>query len=441
MGANSQIRNRSSFLETVSPTVVGGLWVCLCGLVDWKTGRELGLSAFYLPGIILAAYGSGRMASLGIAMLATLVWLAVETAGHPYYSSGIVPYWNALIRLGIFAVTALLMSEIRIRKQTEAALKQQKDILSSVLDSMRDAVVVMDPDRRVILSNPAATPLLGSAGPENTGPLGPAFARQDEGTTELSYLPDTAAERVYLSVTTQPLPGPNERPAGVVHVFHDQTGRRTLDRRISEASEREQRRIGRDLHDGVCQHLAGISFAASTLQRELEEMDLPSQASEAAEVADLIREGIQITREISRGLHPAGIDDGLDVALSSLASVTTKRSGIRCDFAESGDIPQLDPETAGHLFRIAQECVGNSIRHGGPSHIRIHLECRPGRLVLGMSDDGSGLPSPLPADRGIGLQIMRHRADLIGAGFETSSGEGKGVSITISLPLPGPAPA
>lgn len=437
---------------------MGCAWVLGCGLVDWLTGPEIATSAFYLPGIIIVAWLSGRMSSLCIAGLAGLTWLAAELVTNTHYVHPLIPYWNALTRLTIFVVTALLTSEVRIRKQAESALHDQKEILSSILDSMDDGVVVVSGEGRIITCNPAAQRLVGGAEegvdagewvtrieksqqghPTNAHgkihPLRLAVTEKIAGYEEISIQRSKENERTPLSLTVLPLLGRDSKQGGVVLVFHDLTIQRKLEKQISEASEREQRRIGQDLHDGICQHFVGVAFAAGTLQSELEAMQLPAQADGAAEIALLVRDGIQQTKNLARGLYPMGIEEGLKVALESLATISRERSGIRCLFSHSGHEFPLDTAAAGHLYRVAQEAVSNAIHHGKPGLIRIHLARQEDLLILTVTDDGKGLAPAEGTKRGIGMQIMRYRAQMIGATLEITSREGEGTEVESTLPL------
>lgn len=452
-----------SFHWFIPAPAVGGIWVLGSGLVDWLTGSELAVSAFYLPGIILTAWISGRKASLWIALLAASIWLTAELAGPIHYSRPFIPYWNAVIRLSIFVVTALLTSEVRMRRQTETALQHQKDIFSSILDSMRDSVVVADHDGRIIVYNPTAQHLFGpvelgrnandwatqieenlldpSPGiHERKHPLRQALAGQFAGPGEISLRKEHSAARTQLGLTALPLVGHDANQAGMILVFNDLTARRNLENQISQASEREQRRIGQDLHDGVCQHLVGVAFAAATLQSELEHMNLPAQAAGAAEIADFVREGIRQTKDLARGLYPTGIEEGLEIALKSLASITRDRLGIPCHYSQTGGDFVLAMTTAGHLYRIAQEAVNNAVRHAKCQNIRIQLTRKADELVLEVMDDGIGLGSSHHPDRGIGLQIMQYRANLVGAKLEISSLQGEGTRICSRVSLPATPP-
>ena len=128
-----------------------------------------------------------------------------------------------------------------------------------------------------------------------------------------------------------------------------------LEREIIDISEREQQRIGRDLHDGVCQYLAAIGFSAAILSRDLER-ESSIRAQKAGEIANLLQDALKQTRDLARGLSPVDRDEcGLESALNELASSTSRLSGIPCSFICVGQVEIRDNARAVHLFRIAQE--------------------------------------------------------------------------------------
>jgi len=194
----------------------------------------------------------------------------------------------------------------------------------------------------------------------------------------------------------------------------DITERKQLEKEILEISDREQRRIGQDLHDGLCQHLAGIELMSQVLAQKLAPIS-KSHAKQVGEIASHVRDAISHTRSLARGLSPVTIEsEGLMSALHELATNTEKMFQIecRCDFARPVDIH--DHSVATHLFRIAQEAVSNAIKHGRAKRIVIALHQASGRITLSISDNGSGLSKSPTSHKGMGLRIMQSRAGMIG---------------------------
>lgn len=190
--------------------------------------------------------------------------------------------------------------------------------------------------------------------------------------------------------------------------------RQRLEREILEISEREQSRLGQDLHDGLGQELSGIAMLGDLLAKQLHVQSHPS-ATSAAQIADYIRSAIDSTRRLAKGHYPIALNRyGLLVALKDLAAQTSHRTGIRCEIQQSGADPQLDKTAEIHLYRIIQECIGNAIKHAKASCITIESQAGDGAHTFAVTDDGVGFdPSTEPS--GMGLHLMDYRARVIGA--------------------------
>jgi signal transduction histidine kinase len=216
-------------------------------------------------------------------------------------------------------------------------------------------------------------------------------------------------------------------------LIEEMAERERLERELLEISEREQRRIGQDLHDGLCQHLTGATLAGQVLEEKLAALNL-SEAADANKVVELVEEGINLSRRLAKGLYPVEMEaDGLMLALEEYAATSSELFKVSCRF--ECDLPVLihDPAIAGHLYRIAQEAVGNAIKHGKARNILIRLDASEESTVLSIKDDGVGLPDPLPKKRGMGLRIMAHRSAMIGGKFNVRRAETGGALVTCEL--------
>jgi PAS domain S-box-containing protein len=224
--------------------------------------------------------------------------------------------------------------------------------------------------------------------------------------------------------------------------IRDITERKHMERQILEISDREQRRIGHDLHDGICQHLAGIELMAQVLEQNLAAARHKA-AAQAGEIARHVRDTIQQTRSLAHGLAPVlQEDEGLASALRELAESTSRIFRLNCEFHCAAPVPLRDHAAAVHLFRIAQEAVSNAIKHGKAPRVEIHLRAVGTRVVLIVKDHGSGLPRALPRRGGMGLRIMQYRAGAIGASLAVQRDPDGGTSVVCSLqPSPHSAPA
>jgi signal transduction histidine kinase len=206
-----------------------------------------------------------------------------------------------------------------------------------------------------------------------------------------------------------------------------------LEQEIISISEREQQRIGRDLHDGVCQFLAAISFTASMVNRELER-ESHVLAKTAAEIANLLQDAARRTRDLARGLSPVDRDEGgLESALEELAESTSRLAGISCSFVCPAPVHVRDNTQAIHLFRIAQEALGNAIKHGRAKTVVIALEAGAGACSLRISDDGIGFDADGSEKQGMGLSIMRYRARMIGGTLEIQPNAPTGTVVACTI--------
>ena len=150
----------------------------------------------------------------------------------------------------------------------------------------------------------------------------------------------------------------------VVALAHDVSDRRLMQKEILEVSQRERTRIGQDLHDGLGQHLTGITFLTRALQNKLEARQVP-EAQEAGEIGRLVMQALSQTRNLARGLFPVEIaGDGLVPAFKELAGTVEKLFQITCRVECDADWSVASESVATHVFRLAQEAISNSVKHG-----------------------------------------------------------------------------
>jgi signal transduction histidine kinase len=209
--------------------------------------------------------------------------------------------------------------------------------------------------------------------------------------------------------------------------------RARLERELLQISEREQRRIGHDLHDSLCQHLTGTALAGQVLGEKLAEKKLPEEAA-ANQVVKLVEEAIDLTRTLARGLHPVELEgEGFLDSFRELAGNISERFKIRCKFECPSAARIRAPEGAIHLYRIAQEAINNAIKHGKAKEIVIRLEKKENLLALSIRDDGTGLAEEARSGPGMGLRIMAYRASVIGASFHIERVSAGGTRVVCTL--------
>lgn len=228
-----------------------------------------------------------------------------------------------------------------------------------------------------------------------------------------------------------PLPGQQL----IYAAARDITERRRLEKQVLEISDREQARIGQDLHDDLCQQLISIAFAVNLLEKDLREKSI-AEAARAGEIARLLDDATTHARTLARGLYPVKLEaEGLTAGLQELAANIAGRFQIECRLDCPNPVIVSDLAVATHLYRIAQEAVANAVRHARASRIIIRLETTDSHLALSVIDDGIGLPVATGERRGMGLQTMRYRTNIIGARLEIKCGNAGGTEVCCTVPL------
>jgi signal transduction histidine kinase len=210
--------------------------------------------------------------------------------------------------------------------------------------------------------------------------------------------------------------------------------RERLEYEILDLSERERQSFGQELHDAVCQELAGTAIAGQMLTKKLQAKGI-EEASEAGEVTDMIFRSLNKARNVARGFFTAGFDAlGLTDALRETVAHAEEQSGIRCEFTWQENLSISDEEVVMHFFRIAQEAIQNALKHSGATRLRVSLENVNGAVQLIVEDNGKGISGSDNSRKGLGLRIMAYRAGLIGGNLKLEKGPEGGARIVCLVP-------
>ena len=338
--------------------------------------------------------------------------------------------------------------DITERKCAELALRRNEHELSDFFDNAPVGLHWLGPDGIVLRANSATLYLLGYRHEEYVGHSIAEF-HVDHGVAEdiLVRLLKNETLRNYEARL-------RARDGSIRHVLinsnvrwedgrfvhsrcfiQDITTRRNLEKELLNISDREQGRIGQDLHDDLCQQLAGIGLLSQVLGQNLERMNAKGESERASQISKHLDDAIAHTRMLARGLAPVSLQAyGLPVALEELALNTQGMFHITCVFVGDQSISINDTANATHLYRIAQEAISNAIRHGKATEVTVTLVPDGGCARLTVSDNGCGFTCKRDQSKGMGLRIMNYRASMIGGSLDVSRGDDKGTVVTCIFP-------
>ncbi|HEY0789893.1 MAG TPA: CheR family methyltransferase [Chthoniobacterales bacterium] len=386
--------------------------------------------------------------------------MEVQALDGRWYSLSVRPYRTSENKIE-GAVLALV--DIDDLKRGLEELKRSRDFSQAVLTTVRQPLLVLDAEFRVRLANAAFYDLF-AASPEGT--VGQFFYTLPGGQWNLSRLrrllgevlssgsriqnlvveyegADSIARRLILN--GRRIDADNDRPAMVLLTIEDSTDRRQTEQEVLAVSERERRRMAQELHDGLGQQLTAIAFVSQSILHCLQQGDGRGAGESAEQLLVQVNEATALTRDMAKGLHPIQLEaKHFHTAMRALANNVSNLFKIVCTF--HGDEPSPPPadtaEGATELYRITQEAINNSLKHGKATRIaityRLDPESNQTRLVV--SDNGTGFQKgavlPSSSVSGMGLQIMRYRAASIGGRFRVERGSPDGVILIVTFGEP-----
>ena len=330
--------------------------------------------------------------------------------------------------------------------------------LAAILENSDDAIISSTLDGVIINWNTAAERIYGYTAPEAIGRS--AFmlippGREDEMAEILERIRrgewtknlETTRSRkdgtlINVLLTVSPVSHLIGKDAGALVIARDITLRKRLEHKLLEIGADEQRRLGHDLHDGLGQFLLGIALKTKMLEEALNR-EKSAEAWRAREVVNLVNTAIAQTRNLAHGLDPIHVEaNGLVAALRKLATQTRELFQVECSFDCQRELLDVNTQTGIALYRIAQEAINNAVRHGQARQINVELVVDEAQLCLRIIDDGNGFTPDAKSGSGMGLHIMKFRANSIGGCLtvESHPERSRGARIECSVPaklLPG----
>ena len=342
--------------------------------------------------------------------------------------------------------TAALVASQEALAESEEQFRQMADIIQEVfwlVDAKTGRALYVSPAFEAIWGrppqpeNPGVFTWIDSLHPEDRERARRVFksglkAGQFEPLEVRVLRPDGSAR--WLEVRGWMIPPKPGEPRRVAGVMRDITDRRRLEAEILKTAEAERLRIGRDIHDSLGQSLTGIGYLAEALREDLARRSL-REAADVRKLAELIEEAARKSHALAGGLLLVDLKrGGLGAALQELALRTQELFGTRCRYAGPAEAELVDEEAAVQLYRIAQEAAANAAKHGQAKGIVLRLSATREGLLLTVRDTGKGLPPQKRRAGGLGLDIMRYRAGVVGAAFWIESQAGKGTTVNCLLP-------
>lgn len=336
----------------------------------------------------------------------------------------------------------------RHRIQAEERAMDLEVRLNRLLDDLNVGVLRVSTSGRILALNDAGRRLLGLGGDDGAQAL---HARDLlESTSQwqslLQEVRDASPGRVlerrirrpdgstaWLSGRARTFYDPELDEVVVEGILQDVSRERELQQEVVDISTRERERLGRDLHDDLGQLLTGLAFLAGDLRGRLTQ-ERHGAARDAGRLESLANSAVSRTRTLAHSGQPLLLDGrGLPTALADLAGQMEDLFGVTVEVACSPDARASSLAEAAHLFRIAQEAMTNAARHGKAQAVHLSFSDLGGSRQLTVVDNGTGF-YPHKQEAGLGLRIMRYRAQSMGGTLDVMSDPGRGTEVVCTLP-------
>jgi len=345
------------------------------------------------------------------------------------------------------AAEALLVEQ-KQKDAILAGLKESEEKYRNLFEDSRDAILVISKEGKITDANQACISLLGITRKEHdrlnmwdyiVAPRAKErFIRRMGKIKAMVEYPTRLRRKdgseIDCLVTVSMKYAPDGSVWGYQGIIRNITEKKKLEKELLEMGEREQRRIGQDLHDGLGQLLTGIALKSKSLAQSLKKKSL-AEAKHAERLTELANDAINQTRNLVKGLVPVNLQaGGILATLKEMGDSISITHGISCSLNFNCTKIKCDTLTANQLYRIAQEAVINVVKHSQARQILINLDEGDDKIVLSIKDDGIGFSLDQKVSGGRGLHIMQYRANMIDATLRIRQNTEGGMTITCVVP-------
>ena len=337
--------------------------------------------------------------------------------------------------------------DITEKKKLEDALRHSEQMYKTIFEISGSAMAILREDI-IILANKSMTELTGFSKAELEGIkkwqdfLVPECVREinkfsSTGKQSLKGIPDRHELKIKdrfgnrKDVICLNTFGPN--PSEYVITLIDLTEYKHLLKQLNQISNREQLRIGELLHDNLIQYLTGTSLIVRSLELKKQSGNIIDK-DDLRKIHTLITDSLDLTKKLLKGLFLVEIDyEGLPNALNKLCTSVNELHNTKCRFTDKTQHINIDVMKATEIYYIANEAIHNAVKHAEAGTIDIILDEQENNYILKISDNGRGIdPETAGSAEGIGLKLMRFRANMINANLRIRN-SGAGTEITLNF--------